>query len=221
ARVGGGARRGPRGGEHRRGGGKEGAPPPARAAGRTPARWVQPRGAAPAPPFALDGVRILDLSWVVAGAAGTRLLAGLGAEVLRLEWKGRHDAMRQIGGIPLGEERERLLRGESVVASRTASVNQSSSFADINPGKRSFGLNMKTARGLELFHELVKISDVVVENFTAHRLNAFGASYESMRQVNPSIIYVQQPGFGKLGLYSDYISSAPVAEAFSGLTEMA
>jgi crotonobetainyl-CoA:carnitine CoA-transferase CaiB-like acyl-CoA transferase len=173
------------------------------------------------PPFALDGIRILDLSWVVAGAAGTRLLAGMGAEVLRLEWKGRHDAMRQSGGIPIGEERERLLRGEQVVATRTKSVNQSSSFADINPGKRSFGLNMKTARGLEIFHELVKISDVVVENFTARRLEAFGATYDTMRKVNPSIIYVQQPGFGKRGLYADYISSAPVAEAFSGLTEMA
>ena len=173
------------------------------------------------PPFALNGVRILDLSWVVAGAAGTRILAGLGAEVLRLEWKGRHDAMRMTGGIPVGEERERLRRGEPVVAARTTSVNRSSAFAEINPGKRSFGLNMKTAKGVELFHELVKISDVVVENFTAHRLESFGATYESMRRVNPSIIYVQQPGFGKRGLYSEYISSAPVAEAFSGLTEMA
>ena len=197
------------------------AAPPRQAPRPTPSSTERPSTAATDSPFALEGVRILDLSWVVAGAAGTRLLAGLGAEVLRLEWKGRHDAMRTSGGIPMGEERERLQRGEPVVATRTTSVNQSSAFADINPGKRSFGLNMKTARGVEIFHELVKISDVVVENFTAHRLSGFGATYESMRQVNPSIIYVQQPGFGKRGLYSDYISSAPVAEAFSGLTEMA
>jgi crotonobetainyl-CoA:carnitine CoA-transferase CaiB-like acyl-CoA transferase len=182
----------------------------------------EPASAAAAdPPFALEGVRVLDLSWVVAGAGGTRILAGLGAEVIRLEWEGRHDAMRTSGGIPVGEERERRLRGESVVATRTASVNRGSVFSEVNPGKRSFGLNLKTERGVEIFHDLVRISDVVVENFTAHRLESFGATYETMRDVNPSIIYVQQPGFGKRGLYSDYISSAPVAEAFSGLTEMA
>ncbi|MGE0878344.1 MAG: CaiB/BaiF CoA transferase family protein [Acidimicrobiia bacterium] len=181
----------------------------------------EPVPTGPEPPFPLDGVRILDLSWVVAGAGGTRILSGLGAEVLRLEWKGRHDAMRTMGGIPAGEERERLLRGEPITVTRTGNVNFGSTFSEVNPGKRSFGLNMKTAKGLELFHELVKISDVVVENFTAHRLAEFGATYDTMRAVNPEIIYVQQPGFGKKGLYSDFLSSAPVAEAFSGLTEMA
>jgi crotonobetainyl-CoA:carnitine CoA-transferase CaiB-like acyl-CoA transferase len=172
------------------------------------------------PRLALEGVRILDLSWVVAGAAGPRVLAGLGAEVIRVEWKGRHDTMRTSGGIPVGEERERVLRGESVVPRREG-VNRGAMFAEINPGKRSISLNLRSARGVELLHELVRISDVVVENFTAHMLEKFGATYESMREVNPSIIYVQQPGFGKRGLYSDYLSSAPVGEAFAGLTEMA
>lgn len=108
------------------------------------------------PPFPLDGVRILDLSWVVAGAGGTRILSGLGAEVLRLEWKGRHDAMRTMGGIPAGEERERLLRGEPITVTRTGNVNFGSTFSEVNPGKRSFGLNMKTAKGLELFHSTLR-----------------------------------------------------------------
>jgi len=197
--------------------------------GRPRARPQRPRAPVGAPqqpgrpgeaPFALRGVRILDLSWVVAGAAGPRVLAGLGAEVLRLEWKGRLDTLRTSGGIPVGEERERVLRGESLVPT-TVGVNQGSTFAEVNPGKRSFSLNLKTARGVELLHELVRISDVVVENFTAHMLEGFGATFESMRRANPSIIYVQQPGFGKQGLYSEFLSSAPVGEAFSGLTEMA
>lgn len=172
------------------------------------------------PPFALEGIRILDLSWVVAGAAGPRVLAGMGAEVLRVEWKGRYDTIRTSGGIPVGEERERRLRGEKVIPT-TVGVNQGSLFAEVNPGKRSVSLNLRTEEGVALLHDLVKISDVVVENFTAHLLEKFGVTYESMRAVNPSIIYLQQPGFGKQGLYSDFLSSAPVGEAFSGLTEMA
>ncbi len=183
-----------------------------------------PRREAPvlpaAPRSALEGVRILDLSWVVAGAAGPKILAGMGAEVIRVEWKGRHDTMRTTGGIPVGEERERVLRGEPVMPRREG-VNRGAMFAEINPGKRSVGLNLRSARGVELLHELVRISDVVVENFSANMLEKFGATYESMREVNPSVIYVQQPGFGKRGLYSDYLSSAPVGEAFAGLTEMA
>ena len=163
---------------------------------------------------------MLDLAWVVAGAAGPRVLAGLGAEVIRVEWKGRYDTVRTSGGIPVGEERERVLRGETLVPSR-GGVNQGSVFAEVNPGKRSIGLNLGTPRGVELLHELVRISDVVVENFTARKLEEFGATYESMRAVNPSIIYVQQPGFGRRGRYDRFLSSAPVGEAFSGLTEMA
>lgn len=170
--------------------------------------------------FALDGIRILDMSWVVAGAGATRILAGMGAEVIRLEWEGRHDVLRTLGGIPVGEERERVLRGESVRVTR-AGVNQGSGFSEMNPGKRSFSLNLKSERGMELFHDLVRASDVVFENYTANRLESFGATYESMRRVNPSIIYAQQSGFGKRGRYSENLSSAPVAEAFSGLTDMA
>ncbi|MBW2271149.1 MAG: CoA transferase [Deltaproteobacteria bacterium] len=193
--------------------------------GRAPAAPVRsaPPPAAPprgAPPFALEGVRILDLAWVVAGAGGPRILAGLGAEVIRVEWKGRLDTLRTGGGIPVGEERERVLRGESLYPTRVG-VNQGSVFAEVNPGKRSIGLNLKSARGVELLHDLVAVSDVVVENFTARLLEKFGVTYESMRAVNPSIIYMQQPGFGRRGRYADFLSSAPVGEAFSGLTEMA
>ncbi|MCE2392923.1 MAG: CoA transferase [Proteobacteria bacterium] len=194
------------------------------AALEAPARTVPPRRGGSesehSPPFALEGIRVLDLSWVVAGAAGPRVLAGLGAEVIRVEWKGRYDTVRTSGGIPVGEERERVLRGETIVPSR-GGVNQGSVFAEVNPGKRSIGLNLGTPRGVELLHELVRISDVVVENFTARKLEEFGATYESMRAVNPSIIYLQQPGFGRRGLYDRFLSSAPVGEAFSGLTEMA
>ena len=170
------------------------------------------------PPFAIEGVRILDLAWVVAGAAGPRILVGLGAEDIRVEWKGRLDTIRTGGGIPVGEERDRVLRGESIVPTRVG-VNQGGTFAEVNPGKRSISLNLGTPQGVELLMELVRVCDIVVENFTARTLEKFGVTYDTLRKVNPAIIYVQQPGFGKQGLYADFLSSAPVGEAFSGLTE--
>ena len=172
------------------------------------------------PPFAIEDVRILDLAWVVAGAAGPRILAAMGAQDIRVEWKGRYDTMRSFGGIPVGEERERVLRGESLIPTRVG-VNAGAGFAEVNPGKMSIGLNLNDPKGAELLLELVKVCDVVVENFTARMLERFGVTYEDMRKVNPSIIYVQQPGFGKRGKYIEFLSSAPVGEAFSGLTEMA
>ena len=144
-------------------------------------------------PFAIDQVRILDLAWVVAGAAGPRILVALGAEDIRVEWKGRLDSMRTPGGAGV--------------------------FADVNPGKRSIGLNLGTPKGIELLQELVRVCDIVVENFTARTLENFGITYDVLRKANPSIIYVQQPGFGKRGMYTDFLSSAPVGEAFTGLTE--
>lgn len=172
------------------------------------------------PPFAIEDVRILDLAWVVAGAAGPRILAAMGAQDIRLEWKGRYDTMRSFGGIPVGEERERVLKGEALIPTRVG-VNAGAGFAEVNPGKLSIGLNLNDPKGAELMLELVRVSDVVVENFTARMLDKFGITYEDMRKVNPSIIYLQQPGFGKRGKYVEYLSSAPVGEAFSGLTEMA
>ncbi len=172
------------------------------------------------PPFAIEDVRILDLAWVVAGAAGPRILAAMGAQDIRVEWKGRYDTMRSFGGIPVGEERERVLRGESLIPTRVG-VNAGAGFAEVNPGKMSIGLNLNDPKGAEILLELVKVCDVVVENFTARMLERFGVTYEDMRKVNPSIIYVQQPGFGKRGKYIEFLSSAPVGEAFSGLTEMA
>ena len=180
--------------------------PPAKA---PPVSLPGPRSTNGEPPFAIEDVRILDLAWVVAGAAGPRILIALGAEDIRVEWKGRLDSMR--AGVMAAPKEE--------IDGKPAQVNPSGVFADVNPGKRSIGLNLRTPKGVELLKELVRVCDVVVENFTARMLERFGITYDVLRSVNPSIIYVQQPGFGKRGLYADFLSSAPVGEAFTGLTE--
>jgi len=172
-------------------------------------------------PFALDNVRIADLTWLLAGAGGPRMLTSLGAEDIRIEWKGHLDMIRASAPIiPVGEDRARILGGQPGPGTRVdKGINQGGHFAGINAGKRGISLNLRHPKGKDLFKEIVRISDVVVECFTANTMDRLGLGYDELRKINPSIIYVQQPGFGKRGEYSDYVSTGPVAQAMSGLTE--
>ena len=172
-------------------------------------------------PFALDNVRIADLTWLLAGAGGPRMLTSLGAEDLRIEWKGHLDMIRASPPIiPVGEDRDRILGGQPGPGKRVdGGINQGGHFASINAGKRGVSLNLRHPEGKDLFKEIVRISDIVVECFTANTMERLGLGYDELRKVNPSIIYIQQPGFGKRGEYSDFVSTGPVAQAMSGLTE--
>ena len=170
--------------------------------------------------FPIENVRIVDCTWLLAGAGGPRFLAGLGAEAVHIEWKDRLDPLRGGGlVIPLGEEQERVKGGEAMSRPTKIGIDQSGTFAENNPGKRGISLNLRSPKGKELFKELVRISDIVVESFTAPTMERLGLGYEELRRANPSIIYLQQPGFGKAGQYLDFVSTGPVAQAFSGLTE--
>ncbi|MCH8191566.1 MAG: CoA transferase [Chloroflexi bacterium] len=170
-------------------------------------------------PFAIENVRITDLTWLLAGAGGPRMLASLGAEDIRVEWKDRLDVLRHGNPtIPIGKDRERVLNGETVMP-QAESINQGGHFAGINAGKRGISLNLRTPKGKELFKEIVRISDIVVECFTAPTMKRLELDYDVLRKINPSLIYIQQPGFGKKGHYVDYVSTGPVAQAISGLSE--
>jgi crotonobetainyl-CoA:carnitine CoA-transferase CaiB-like acyl-CoA transferase len=81
-------------------------------------------------------------------------------------------------------------------------------------------LNMRHPKGKDLFRRLLPLADVVTDNYTATTLEDWGFGFEAMRAINPRIIYVQSPGFGKLGPYRDYRSYGPLAAAVAGLTEM-
>ena len=170
--------------------------------------------------FAIENVRITDCTWLLAGAGGPRFLAGLGAEDIRIEWKDRLDFLRTGSlTIPIGEEAERVRSGEPLPRATQTGHDQGATFAENNPGKRGISLNLRTDKGKELLKELVRISDVVAESFTARTMERLGLGYEELRKVNPTLIYIQQPGFGKKGRYVDYVSTGPVGQAMSGLTE--
>lgn len=171
----------------------------------------------------LEGVRIADLTWLLAGAGGPRLLASLGAEVLRIEWRDRLDFLRYMPPFaPVKDgktEKAGALELTSLDTSKAKSVNRSGNFNDINAGKKGLSLNMGHPQGRELFKRLVAVSDVVVEAFTAETMRKWGLDYEALKKIKPDIIYIQQPGWGYKGPYVKFASYGPIAQAASGLTE--
>ena len=127
----------------------------------------------------LEGVRVLDFTWVVAGPLGTRILANFGAEVIKVESSVRMDALRA-----------QLLPGNRY------HVDLGDLFNDANTGKRSLTLDLTSDRGRELIRDLIAKSDVVVNNYTSGKLAAMGFPYEELRKLNPKLVLIHLPGVG-------------------------
>ena len=156
--------------------------------------------------FALAGVRVLDLTQLLATAGGIKILSSFGAECIRVEWKNRRD-LRMMTMVPQTD-------------GGPPSVNRGGYFNDINAGRMGISLNMTTKKGKEIFSALLDMSDVIAEGYRPGAMEKFGFGYEALRTQKPDIVYVQQPGFGKTGVYKDFGSIGPVANATSGLTDM-
>jgi crotonobetainyl-CoA:carnitine CoA-transferase CaiB-like acyl-CoA transferase len=181
----------------------------------TPAREVRPGQRAP---LALAGYRIVDLTWIVAGAGATRLLAALGAEVIKVEWHENFDALRLSGApIPVEGAADEDRHARAGAPDRHG-PDRSAHFAEMNSGKLGISLNLRTGRGRDLLLDLVRRSDVVVQNMAPGAMERLGLGYAELARANPGIIYAHLSGFGTGSDYDGYISTAPVAEAFTGLT---
>ncbi len=149
-------------------------------------------------PFSLDGVRVLELARFQAGPRGGMMLSDLGAEVIKVE---------RIGG----EETRRhppIVRGQSVY------------FTVYNRGKKSICLDMRADRGKEIFAELVRKSDIVLENFRPGTMAAMGFGYEALKELKHDIILVSVSGFGQFGPYRDLPAFDPLGQAMSGLMSL-
>jgi crotonobetainyl-CoA:carnitine CoA-transferase CaiB-like acyl-CoA transferase len=168
-------------------------------------------------PFPLQGVRILDFAWFLASAGGTRFLAAMGAESLKVEWKDNPDtrlaAMAPIGGRAARDAATGPLPGVS-------DPDMGGQFNNKNAGKRGISLNLRHPKGLEIAKDLVRISDVVAEGFSPGVLERLGLGYEVMRAIRPDIIYIQQSGMGAHGQYGRMRTVGPVAAAFAGQGDM-
>ena len=149
---------------------------------------------------ALEGIRVIDFSWIVAGPQCTRILADFGADVIKIENDANMDYIRASGGAD--------------------SPNRSPLFNTLNRNKRSLTLNVMHPRGMELLKTLIKKSDVIVENFSSRVLEKWGLGYEEQKKLNPGIIYCSMSGFGHSGRDRDFVTWGPTAQALSGLTYM-
>ena len=147
-------------------------------------------------PGALTGIRVLDLTRVLAGPYATMVLGDLGAEVIKLERPGSGDEARDFGPFKNGF---------------------SLYFMSVNRGKKSLTLDLKAPQGKEIFLELVKQSDVLVENFRPGAMKKLGLDYETLRQSHPSLIYSACSGFGQTGPYAERGAYDMIIQGMGGI----
>jgi crotonobetainyl-CoA:carnitine CoA-transferase CaiB-like acyl-CoA transferase len=171
-------------------------------------------------PWALAGVRVIDLGWILASAGGGRFLAALGAEVIKVEHVSRLDMMRRAANVPDGLRPERDAATGPLRPVRGDSLNRGGGFMEINAGKRAISLNLKSDEGRELLKELLKDADVLVEGYSPGTLQRMGLGYDVLRELNPKLVYVQQSGMGQNGLYARMRTFGPSAQAMSGITDL-
>ncbi|GAA1828471.1 hypothetical protein GCM10009836_02770 [Pseudonocardia ailaonensis] len=190
---------------------------PAERPARTTARTTSATGA----PFALAGVRVLDLSWMLASAGSGRFLAALGAEVIKVEHESRWDAVRFGQGMaPPGGRAQRDAATEAIPTPEPTGPDCNGMFMEVNSGKLGMSLDLKHPRSRAVLEDLVRASDVLVEGFSPGTMERMGLGYARLAELNPRIVYVQQSGFGQYGTYGQARAFGPTAQAFSGLTEM-
>ena len=147
----------------------------------------------------LSGIKVLDLTWVYAGPFATQILGDLGAEIIKIE------------AAPVGDKTRIMPPFKN---------GYSGYFATLNRGKKSLALNLKSAKGRELFLELARKVDVLTENFAPRALEQLGLGYEDVKKSNPRIIYASASGFGSYGPYSNRPCIDPVGQAMGGLMSL-
>jgi crotonobetainyl-CoA:carnitine CoA-transferase CaiB-like acyl-CoA transferase len=146
--------------------------------------------------LSLDGIRVIDLSRVIAGPWCGALLADLGADVIKVEDTGPGDESRTWPPHKDGEAAAYLL---------------------FNRNKRGIALDLKTAEAVEVVKRLVKDADVVIENFRTGTMESFGLGYDVLAQINPRLIYCSVSAFGRTGPRKDSPGYEALMQAFSGI----
>jgi len=148
---------------------------------------------------ALDGIRILDFSRVLAGPFCTMLLADFGADVIKVERPGVGDDTREWGPPYAGDK------------------HMSAYFISVNRNKRSLTLNLKSSEGQQIARQLAMQSDVIIENFKVGQMKTYGLDYETLRAEHPGVVYCSITGYGQDGPYTQRPGYDYVIQGQSGL----
>ncbi|MGJ3702520.1 CaiB/BaiF CoA transferase family protein [Variovorax sp. AFSI2.2] len=157
-----------------------------------------------AKPAALDGIKVLDLSRVLAGPWCTQILADLGADVIKIERPGVGDDTR-TWGPPFIKD------------ANGNDTDQASYFTACNRNKRSVTVDMATADGQALLKQMAAQADIVVENFKTGGLKQYGLDHEALRAANPRLIYCSVTGFGHDGPYAERAGYDLMIQAMTGM----
>ena len=153
---------------------------------------------------ALDGVKVLDLTWFGAGPIGTRSIANLGARVIRVETQKRPDGLRIAPPRPAGN----------------SSLNVGGYFNNFNAEKQSITIDLTTERGHELGLELVRWADVFMTNMTARAVRQIGMTWDAVHAANPGIVALYQPMQGMTGPHAEYAGFGAVLSAVCGVNAL-
>ncbi len=152
----------------------------------------------------LEGIRVIDITRALAGPYCTMMLGDLGADVIKVERPGFGDESRGWGPPFVGEPYGPY-PGESTY------------FLAANRNKRSLTVNFKSEEGLKIIHNLVKISDVFIENFRTGVLDKMGLGFETLRELNPGLVYCSISGYGRTGPYADRPGYDVIIQAEGGM----
>lgn len=162
----------------------------------------------------LAGIRVADFCWMGVGAIATRMLADLGAEVIRIEDRKRLDMPRRL---PINKTAGARAYGDE---DPDPDPNAGGLFNNFNRNKLGITLNMRSPRGRELCERLIARSSVVTENFAPGVMERWGLVYDRIRALTPEPIMARMSGYGHSGPHADFKSYGPVVQAVSGLSHV-
>ena len=172
--------------------------------GRRPTPTVDPGGAPGPGGRALEGLKVLDFSWVLAGPMATKLLADHGATVVRIETETRPDVIRAAGPFLDG----------------LGGIEDTALWHSVAAGKQSIQLDVSTSEARAVVLDLVRWADLVMESFTPGVMTAMGFDYETLRQVNPRLVMVSSSLWGQTGPFTKLSGFGNLAAAVTGWYEI-
>lgn len=149
---------------------------------------------------ALSGLKVIDLTWNIAGPYCTKLLADLGSDVIKIERPEKGDPSRMEGPFPNDEP----------------NLQASGLYGYLNNNKKGITLNLKTEKGKEILKYLVREADILVENFSPRVMPSLGLSYEVLKEINPRLVMTSISNFGQSGKYRDHQATELITQAMSG-----